>query len=181
MRYVVNQGLGEGGNDDHLNHYFRSYSSDSSRLCSSADCFAKLRGHACWLDFRWEKGTLSILLFLVIGLFLPVFSGSRTTVPVLMGPSAGYVLAWLFVPLVFAFLYRRWLARYRSLAFLAIFISGVLLVDLLGTIWLAVYTDMPLTRSLVASLVFIPGDTIKAVIATALAVSYKDSFLNTNS
>ncbi|HEK9985032.1 biotin transporter BioY [Streptococcus equi subsp. zooepidemicus] len=128
-----------------------------------------------------KKGTLSILLFLVIGLFLPVFSGSRTTVPVLMGPSAGYVLAWLFVPLVFAFLYRRWLARYRSLAFLAIFISGVLLVDLLGTIWLAVYTDMPLTRSLVASLVFIPGDTIKAVIATALAVSYKDSFLNTNS
>ncbi|AEJ24416.1 biotin transporter BioY [Streptococcus equi subsp. zooepidemicus] len=128
-----------------------------------------------------KKGTLSILLFLVIGLFLPVFSGSRTTVPVLMGPSAGYVLAWLFVPLVFALLYRSWLARYRSLAFLAIFISGVLLVDLLGTIWLAVYTDMPLTRSLVASLVFIPGDTIKAVIATALAVSYKDSFLNTNS
>ncbi|HEL0782407.1 TPA: biotin transporter BioY [Streptococcus equi subsp. zooepidemicus] len=127
-----------------------------------------------------KKGTLSILLFLVIGLFLPVFSGSRTTVPVLMGPSAGYVLAWLFVPLVFAFLYRSWLARYRSLAFLAIFISGVLLVDLLGTIWLAVYTDMPLTRSLVASLVFIPGDTIKAVIATALAVGYKDSFLNTN-
>ncbi|HEL0579609.1 TPA: biotin transporter BioY [Streptococcus equi subsp. zooepidemicus] len=128
-----------------------------------------------------KKGTLSILLFLVIGLFLPVFSGSRTTVPVLMGPSAGYVFAWLFVPLVFALLYRSWLARYRSLAFLAIFISGVLLVDLLGTIWLAVYTDMPLTRSLVASLVFIPGDTIKAVIATALAVSYKDSFLNTNS
>lgn len=128
-----------------------------------------------------KKGTLSILLFLVIGLFLPVFSGSRTTVPVLMGPSAGYVLAWLFVPLVFALLYRSWLARYRSLAFLAIFISGVLLVDLLGTIWLAVYTDMPLTRLLVASLVFIPGDTIKAVIATALAVSYKDSFLNTNS
>lgn len=128
-----------------------------------------------------KKGTLSILLFLVIGLFLPVFSGSRTTVPVLMGPSAGYVLAWLFVPLVFALLYRSWLARYWSLAFLAIFISGVLLVDLLGTIWLAVYTDMPLTRSLVASLVFIPGDTIKAVIATALAVSYKDSFLNTNS
>ncbi|HEK9983131.1 biotin transporter BioY [Streptococcus equi subsp. zooepidemicus] len=128
-----------------------------------------------------KKGTLSILLFLVIGLFLPVFSGSRTTVPVLMGPSAGYVLAWLFVPLVFALLYRSWLARYRSLAFLAIFISGVLLVDLLGTIWLAVYTDMPLTRSLVASLVFIPGDTIKAVIATALAISYKDSFLNTNS
>lgn len=128
-----------------------------------------------------KKGTLSILLFLVIGLFLPVFSGSRTTVPVLMGPSAGYVLAWLFVPLVFALLYRSWLARYRSLAFLAIFISGVLLVDLLGTIWLVVYTDMPLTRSLVASLVFIPGDTIKAVIATALAVSYKDSFLNTNS
>lgn len=127
-----------------------------------------------------KKGTLSILLFLVIGLFLPVFSGSRTTVPVLMGPSAGYVLAWLFVPLVFALLYRSWLARYRSLAFLAIFISGVLLVDLLGTIWLAVYTDMPLTRSLVASLVFIPGDTIKAVIATALAVGYKDSFLNTN-
>ncbi|CRH94632.1 Uncharacterised protein [Chlamydia trachomatis] len=33
--------------------------------------------------------------------------------------------------------------------------------------------------SLLSNLVFIPGDTIKAIIATIIAVKYKDSFLNT--
>ncbi|KKC18876.1 biotin transporter BioY [Streptococcus dysgalactiae] len=126
-----------------------------------------------------KKGTLSVFLFLVIGLFLPVFSGSRTTIPVLMGPSAGYVIAYLLVPIVFSLLYRNWFSKSTPLAFLALLISGVVLVDVLGAIWLAAYTGMPLMTSLLSNLVFIPGDTIKAIIATIIAVKYKDSFLNT--
>lgn len=126
-----------------------------------------------------KKGTLSVFLFLVIGLFLPVFSGSRTTIPVLMGPSAGYVIAYLLVPIVFSLLYRNWFSKSTPLAFLALLISGVVLVDVLGAIWLAAYTGMSLVTSLLSNLVFIPGDTIKAIIATIIAVKYKDSFLNT--
>lgn len=102
-----------------------------------------------------KKGTLSVFLFLVIGLFLPVFSGSRTTIPVLMGPSAGYVIAYLLVPIAFSLLYRNWFSKNTPLAFLALFISGVLLVDVMGAIWLAAYTGMPLMTSLLSNLVFI--------------------------
>jgi len=49
----------------------------------------------------------------------------------------------------------------------------------MGAIWLAAYTGMPLVTSLLSNLVFIPGDTIKAIIATVIAIKYKDSLLNT--
>lgn len=96
-----------------------------------------------------------------------------------MGPSAGYVIAYLLVPIVFSLLYRNWFSKSTPLAFLALLISGVVLVDVLGAIWLAAYTGMSLVTSLLSNLVFIPGDTIKAIIATIIAVKYKDSFLNT--
>ncbi|KGR73342.1 biotin transporter BioY [Streptococcus phocae subsp. phocae] len=128
-----------------------------------------------------KKGSLAVFLFLVVGLFLPVFSATKTTIPVLMGPTAGYVLAYPLVPLVFSLLYRKWLSQHTMMTFLAIFISGVLVVDVLGAIWLATYTGMPLGKSLLSNAVFIPGDTIKAIVATVIAVSYKDSFLNTKS
>ena len=41
----------------------------------------------------WKKGSLSILLFYLLGMFLPAFSGS-TFFAVLAGPTAGYVVAW---------------------------------------------------------------------------------------
>lgn len=125
-----------------------------------------------------KKGSLSVLLFLIIGLFLPVFSGSRTTIPVLMGPSAGYVVAYVLVPLVFFRNISKVQRKKAVAAFLAIFISGVLLVDVMGAIWLSAYTGMTLGASFLSNLIFIPGDSIKAIIATLIALKYQDSFVN---
>ncbi|MGT2887970.1 biotin transporter BioY [Streptococcus didelphis] len=126
-----------------------------------------------------KKGSLSILLFLVIGLFLPVFSASKTTLSVMMGPTAGYIVAWLFTPLLFSFLYQNSKKRQNKfLIFALIWIAGVLWVDLLGAIWLASYTGMPLLSALASNLVFIPGDTIKALIATIIALKLKESYIH---
>lgn len=123
-----------------------------------------------------KKGTLSVFLFLVIGLFLPVFSGSRTTIPVLMGPSAGYVIAYLLVPIAFSLLYRNWFSKNTPLAFLALFISGVLLVDVMGAIWLAAYTGMPLMTSLLSNLVFIQEIPSKQLLQRLLLLNTKIVF-----
>lgn len=126
-----------------------------------------------------RKGSLSILLFFLVGLVIPVFSGLRSTIPVLTGPTAGYVIAWFFVPLLISYGVKLINKKNFIAIFLIVWLAGVLFVDVAGAIWLASYTNIPLDKSLLQNLVFIPGDTIKAIIAAVVAVKYKDSFFLT--
>lgn len=126
-----------------------------------------------------RKGSLSILLFFLVGLVIPVFSGLRSTIPVLTGPTAGYVIAWLFVPLLISYGIKLVNKKNFIAIFLIVWLAGVLFVDVAGAVWLASYTNIPLDKSLLQNLVFIPGDTIKAIIAAVVAVKYKDSFFLT--
>lgn len=116
-----------------------------------------------------KKGFISVVLLLIIGLVLPVFSGKSTTIPVLMGPTAGYVAAWLLVPLLIGWGLAGLKNRSLVLTFVVIWLAGVLFVDLIGTIWLAHFTKISLLKSLWSNLAFIPGDTIKALLATILS------------
>lgn len=114
-----------------------------------------------------KKGTLALILLLIIGLAIPVFSGQSTTLPVLMGPTAGYVIAWVFVPIVYNICHKALLKKESTLSiFVCLFLSGVLLVDVLGAIWLSHMTEMTLAAALYSNLVFIPGDTLKALLAS---------------
>ncbi|HGC8904493.1 TPA: biotin transporter BioY [Streptococcus agalactiae] len=126
-----------------------------------------------------RKGSLSILLFFLVGLVIPVFSGLRSTIPVFTGPTAGYVIAWLFVPLLISYGVKLVNKKNFIAIFLIVWLAGVLFVDVAGAVWLASYTNIPLDKSLLQNLVFIPGDTIKAIIAAVVAVKYKDSFFLT--
>ena len=126
-----------------------------------------------------RKGSLSILLFFLVGLVIPVFSGLRSTIPVLTGPTAGYVIAWLFVRLLISYGVKLVNKKNFIAIFLIVWLAGVLFVDVAGAVWLASYTNIPLDKSLLQNLVFIPGDTIKAIIAAVVAVKYKDSFFLT--
>lgn len=126
-----------------------------------------------------RKGSLSILLFFLVGLVIPVFSGLRSTIPVLTGPTAGYVIAWLFVSLLISYGVKLVNKKNFIAIFLIVWLAGVLFVDVAGAVWLASYTNIPLDKSLLQNLVFLPGDTIKAIIAAVVAVKYKDSFFLT--
>lgn len=120
-----------------------------------------------------KKGTVSVLLFLLVGLVVPVFSGGSNTIPVLMGPTAGYVVSWIFVPLLIGLGLARLSHKNFFLTFLVIWLGGVLFVDTLGAMWLAHSTEMTLDAALWSNLAFIPGDTIKALIATVIAIHYQ--------
>ncbi|AUW97343.1 biotin transporter BioY [Streptococcus pluranimalium] len=120
-----------------------------------------------------KKGSLAILIFLILGLFLPVFTGGGTTLVVFAGPTAGYVVGWLLMPLALAGLRRLLLFSHPLISFALVWLSGVLLVDVIGAIYLAHYTNAPLLPSLLSNLVFIPGDSIKAAIATIIGTKYR--------
>lgn len=120
-----------------------------------------------------KKGSLAILIFLILGLFLPVFTGGSTTLAVFAGPTAGYVVGWLLMPLALAGLRRLLPFSHPFVSFALVWLSGVLLVDVIGAIYLAHYTHASLLPSLLSNLVFIPGDSIKAAIATIIGTKYR--------
>ncbi len=69
----------------------------------------------------WKKGSISIFLFLIISVFLPAFTGGNTLLPVLAGPTVGYVLSWLFVPILYSLFTANQPTKKTSLDFLSYF------------------------------------------------------------
>lgn len=123
-----------------------------------------------------KNGSLSVLLLLLIGLVVPVFSGGTTTIPVLTGPTAGYILSWIFVPILIGTALSKLPKTHFLLTFLVVWVAGVLFVDAIGAFWLAQTTEMTVNAALWANLAFIPGDTIKAMIASLISVRYRHIF-----
>ena len=93
------------------------------------------------------------------------------------GPTLGYVIAWLFVPMVISGI----LAIFKKTSFvvnlIAILLGGMIFVDVVGAVYLSVYTHTPLVASLLSNLAFIPGDTIKSVVAAMIAYKFKDKLI----
>lgn len=123
-------------------------------------------------------GTLAMGLFFILGLIFPVFSGTKTLIPVLVGPTAGYVIAWFFVPLVLYLCQRLVSSKSSFTNYMIVWLVGVIFVDLIGAIWLSFYTKMPLSAALLSNVTFIPLDTIKAVLTTYLFSRFSHSRLN---
>lgn len=120
-----------------------------------------------------KNGTIAMSLFFILGLVFPVFSGKATLIPVLTGPTAGYVVAWFLLPLVVYLLRKVILKNHFLYHFMITWVAGVLFVDVLGAIWLSLYTGGSLQASLISNLVFIPLDTVKALLATYLFSRFK--------
>jgi len=115
-----------------------------------------------------KDGTISMLLLFLIGLIIPVFSGGNTQAA-LISPTAGYIIAWFFVPALIAFGLAKLPKQTLAFQFGIIWLFGVLFIDALGAIYLALYTHMPIVKSLLSNLVFIPGDTLKAIVTLIIA------------
>lgn len=62
------------------------------------------------------RGVVSVLVFILLGAVgLPVFSGFRGGIPVLMGPTGGYIIGYIWMALIIGLAVRR-LPKKRSAA-----------------------------------------------------------------
>lgn len=107
-----------------------------------------------------KKGAASVALFLTISL---IINGPAQ----FFSPTSGYLYTWLIVPFLIGFCLQRFHIQKFALTLVIVWLWGVLFMDIIGGIWLAWYTHAKLSSTLISSLVFIPGDTIKAIL-TAL-------------
>lgn len=110
-------------------------------------------------------GTIACLVYLAIGIVgLPVFSGFTGGIGVVLGPTGGYLLGYLFVPLFSGlFTLRKRSARPLLLAGM---LAGLLLCYLVGTLWLGHLLALDFYSALlVGVLPYIPADLIKLGVA----------------
>jgi len=120
-----------------------------------------------------KYGTMAVGLFLgLVALGLPLLSGGRGGAAVFLGPTGGYLVAWLLAPLLIGTLIKMTRATesgYWWLEVGIVWLAGILFIDVVGAGWLAIQSHMTLSAALLSNLAFIPGDLIKATLAVFIA------------
>jgi biotin transport system substrate-specific component len=119
----------------------------------------------------WKRAALSVLVLLaLVAAGLPLLSGGRGGLAVFVGPSAGYLVGWVLGAAVIGWLVQQRLPAYPiwwgALANVA---GGIGAVYLVGIPVQAAVTGTSVWVAATTSLVFLPGDALKVVIATAVA------------
>ena len=115
-----------------------------------------------------RRGALAVVVYLLEGAAgAPVFSAGAAGLAVLMGPTGGYLFGFLPAAAFAGVLGGG--SRPAPLRLLAMALAS-LAVYAVGVPWLATVTGMPIGAAVAAGLLpFLPGDTIKVIIAAGVA------------
>jgi biotin transport system substrate-specific component len=125
-----------------------------------------------------RRGFLAILLFLVlVAVGLPLLAGGRGGLAVFAGPSAGFLYGWPLGAFVTGLLTEAFWRRFNlAWAVLATVVGGILVIYALGIPFISVFSGTPLRVAFTGSLVFVPGDVVKAVVASLVAVAVRRAY-----
>lgn len=122
-----------------------------------------------------KKGTISVILFMILVMVgLPFLSGFRGGMIVFVGPTAGYLFAWMLTPMLIEFInnliskYTLWKNNFGSLL-ISTLLTSVLFTYFVAIIWLSWQSHISLLNAFYANMLFIPGDILKAIIAVFTA------------
>lgn len=120
-----------------------------------------------------RRGFLAVLLFLVVGLALPVLAGGRTTIAALGGPTVGYIVGYLLCAIVVGLIAYRALPKQRLnqlLLFSLAAIAGFAVQYISGSVGLMVRADMGAGEAFASQLAFVVPDLIKCAFMVAIAL-----------
>jgi biotin transport system substrate-specific component len=130
-----------------------------------------------------KRGALAPLVVIVlVAIGLPVLSGGRGGLGVIVGPSAGYLFGFVAAAFVTGFLAeilddesKSKAARIFGLVLAAI-VGGIVVDHIMGIAWLAFATKMGLMKAMIGDIMFVPGDLAKAVIAALVTIKVREAF-----
>ena len=111
---------------------------------------------------------------------LPIFSGGRSGLGILAGPSAGYIIAFPLaaaaVGWLAAVVIRRTVKFRAALLFAAAMVVSIVLIHGLGIAGMMVNAKLDFTKAFLADLPFYPGDILKNVLAVTIAIALHKAF-----
>ncbi|MER7797813.1 biotin transporter BioY [Microbacterium sp. NPDC096154] len=120
-----------------------------------------------------KRGAVAVaIVILLAAVGLPVLSGGRGGLGVFFGPTVGFLLGWLPGVVVAGLIARpaaRRISWWRIAAGAAV--GGVMVVYLVGIPLQAAIMGLSLPAAAAGSAIFLPGDVIKVVVATLLALA----------
>ncbi|MFH8249734.1 biotin transporter BioY [Microbacterium sp. B2969] len=118
-------------------------------------------------------GALSMTVLLVlVAVGLPLLAGGRGGIGVFLGPSAGYLIGWIVGAFVVGLIVHHRNRKPQTLrTFVGVVTGGILVVYAIGIPVQSLVTRLPIVETALTSVVFLPGDLVKAVIATAITMT----------
>lgn len=116
-------------------------------------------------------GALAVLAYLAIGAAgVPVFAGGAAGLAPFSGPTGGYLVGFAVGAFVIGLIARTSRQFRPVLGFVACVVGGILVVYAIGVPVLAWRLDLDFGTALrTGATIFLPGDLIKAVLATVVA------------
>lgn len=127
-------------------------------------------------------GALSCLIYLMFGLVgLPVFHGGTSGLPILLGPTGGFLVSFPIAALIGGGIARSVVkAKKKDLALLGLsYAASLLVVYSLGTVWLMEYLHLSMEEALLLGTIpFIGFDVIKAVVAAPISARLRATRLD---
>jgi len=129
---------------------------------------------------RGALAPLAVIVLVAIG--LPVLSGGRGGLGVIVGPSAGYLFGWVAAAFVTGLLAEILDVEGKSNAMriggmtLAAIVGGIVVEYVFGIAWMAFATKMGPMKAMIGSMMFVPGDLVKAVIAALVTLKVREAF-----
>ena len=112
----------------------------------------------------WKLGTLSYVIYLLIGLVgVPVFSGFTAGPAKLFGPTGGYLIGFIPMASIAGIVIDKFSQRWLQILGM---IVGTAICYAFGTAWFCIQAGYTVSAALAVCVIpFIPADLIKMVIA----------------
>lgn len=120
-----------------------------------------------------KRGALAVITVIVlVAVGLPLLSGGRGGLGVFAGPTLGYLIGWVVGAFTIGLIVRIGASqpRWWRVAVGSI-VGGIFVIYLFGVPIQSAITGLGLTETLVTSLVFLPGDLVKAVLTVIITMA----------
>lgn len=124
----------------------------------------------------WRRAPFAVLTVLgLAAVGLPVLAGGRGGIGSFVGPTAGYMFGWIAAVVVIGLIVQAGSWKWWQVA-LATLIGGIPVIYLFGIPVQAFVTGVDLGTTALSSVMFLPGDLAKVVIATALTLALRKAY-----
>ncbi|MBR4295394.1 MAG: biotin transporter BioY [Clostridia bacterium] len=136
------------------------------------------------LDF--PDSAIAVAVYIMLGVFgLPVFSGGRGGFSVIIGPTGGFIVAYIGAVIIVGLLVRLTsvkILKFRWIGYASAFVFclfGLVLCYLLGTVWYCVYSKAGFGEALkICILPFLPFDMIKCILASYIGIEIRSVLIS---